>query len=63
MNPAQSAFAILAMLLGVAGFSLSVSASAIPPLPRFRRARNQVAWLATMSIAASLALLTWVMRP
>ena len=36
MNPAQSAFVILAILLGVAGFSLSVSHSAIPALPRFK---------------------------
>ena len=62
MNPAQSAFVVLAMLLGVAGFSLSVSHSAIPALPRFKAARNQIAWLATLSLAASLALLSWSLR-
>jgi hypothetical protein len=63
MNPAQTAFAVLAMFLCVAGFSLSVSASAMPPTPRFRIARRQIAWLATLSIAASLGLLTWIARP
>jgi hypothetical protein len=63
MSPAQSAFAVLAMFLGVAGFSLSVSASALPRLPRFRAARNEIAWLATVSIAASVAFLAWSFRP
>ena len=62
MNPAQSAFVVLAMFLGVAGFSLSVSHSAIPPLPRFKAARKQIAWLATLSLAASVALLSWSLR-
>lgn len=62
MTPAQSAFVILAMLLGVAGFSLSVSASAIPPIPRFRLARRQVVMLAALSLAGSAALLSWVLR-
>ena len=60
MTPAQSAFVVLATLLAVAGFSLSVSASAIPPLPRFRLARRQVGALAALSLAASIALLAWV---
>jgi hypothetical protein len=62
MSSAQSAFVILAMLLGVAGFSLSASHSAIPPLPRFKAARRQIAWLSTLSIAASVALLSWSLR-
>ena len=62
MTSTQSAFVILAMLLGVAGFSLSASHSAIPPLPRFKAARTQIAWLATLSLAASVALLSWVSR-
>jgi hypothetical protein len=62
MNPAQSAFVVLALFLGVAGFSLSVSASAIPPLPRFRIARRQIVWLASLSFAASAALASWVLR-
>ena len=62
MTPAQSAFVVLAMLLGVAGFSLSVSHAAIPPLPRFKAARKQLAWLATLSLAASVALLAWSVR-
>jgi hypothetical protein len=62
MTPAQTAFFVLAMLLGVAGFSLSVSVSAIPSLPRFRIARRQMVMLAAASIAASVALLSWVLR-
>jgi hypothetical protein len=61
-NPAEPAFVVLAMLLGVAGFSLSASASAFPPLPRFRLARRQITTLAALSLAASLALLSWVVR-
>jgi len=41
---------------------LSVSHSAIPPLPRFKAARKQIAWLATVSLAASVALLSWSLR-
>ena len=62
MSPAQSAFVVLAMLLGVAGFSLTVSAGAIPRLPRFRRARRQIVLLAAASLAVSAALLTWTLR-
>jgi|HubBroStandDraft_5_1064220.scaffolds.fasta_scaffold568648_3 hypothetical protein len=62
MTSVQSAFVVLAMLFGVAGFSLSASHTAIPPLPRFKAARMQIAWLATASIAASVALLSWVAR-
>ena len=62
MTSVQSAFVVLAMFLGVAGFSLSVSHSAIPPLPRFKAARKQIAWLATVSLAASVALLSWGLR-
>jgi hypothetical protein len=62
MTPSQTAFFILAMLLGVAGFSLSVSASAIPSVPRFRIARRQIALLAAASLAASIALMSWVFR-
>lgn len=62
MNPAEPAFVVLAMLLGVAGFSLSVSASTIPLLPRFRFARRRVAMLAAVCLAASLALVSFVVR-
>ena len=62
MNPAEPAFVVLAMLLGVTGFSLSVSASTIPHLPRFRFARRQVAMLAGVCLAASLALVSFVVR-
>lgn len=62
MSVARSAFVILAMLLFVAGFSLSVSASAIPKLPSFRAARRQIVWLAGLSLAASLALVSFVVR-
>jgi hypothetical protein len=62
MSPAQSAFVVLATLLGVSGFSLSVSASAIPSLPRFRIAKRRIAALAGVSLAASLALISWVLR-
>ena len=62
MRPVQAAFAALAMLLFVAGFSLSVSASAIPRLPCFRSARRQIAMLASASLAASIALISWVLR-
>ena len=62
MSPTQPAFVVLAMILGVAGFSLSVSATAIPLLPRFRFARRQIAVLAGLSLAASLALISWVVR-
>ena len=62
MSSAQPAFAVLAMLLGVAGFSLTVSATAIPPLPRFRFARRRVAAIAALCLAASLALVAWMVR-
>ncbi len=62
MTPAQTAFFVLAMFLGVAGFSLSVSASAIPALPRLRVARRNIALLAAVSLAASIALMSWVLR-
>ncbi|HUO93391.1 MAG TPA: hypothetical protein VMU22_10740 [Rhizomicrobium sp.] len=63
MSPAQSAFAVLAMFFFVAGLSLSVSASVIPGRPGFRIARRQIAWLATLCIAGSVAALSWVARP
>jgi len=56
----QGAFAVLAIYLLVAGFSLSVSASAIPP--RFRIARSRIAWAATLCIAGSVAAFSWVTR-
>jgi asparagine N-glycosylation enzyme membrane subunit Stt3 len=62
MTPAQTAFFVLAMLLSVTGFSLAVSVSAIPALPRFRIARRQMVLLAVASLAASVALLSWVLR-
>jgi hypothetical protein len=62
MSSVQPVFAVLAMLLGVAGFSLSVSASAIPRLPRFRFARRRVATVAGFCLAASLALISWLVR-
>ena len=62
MSPAQSAYVVLATLLFVAGFSLSVSASAIPPIPRFRWARRRIAFLAGASLAASVALLSCILR-
>jgi hypothetical protein len=62
MTPAQSAFVVLATFLGVTGFSLSVSASAFPPLPRFRIAKRRIAALAGISLAASLALVSWVLH-
>ena len=62
MTPAQSAFAVLAMFLFVAGFSLTVSASVIPSLPRFRIAKRQVAWAATLCIAGSVAIFSWATR-
>jgi hypothetical protein len=60
MSAAQSALVVLAMFLGVAGSSLSVSAAAIPALPGFRDVRRKVAWLASLSLAASIALISWV---
>ena len=62
MLAVQSAFVVLATLLGVAGCSFSVSATVIPRLPRFRIARRNVRLLAGASLAACAALLAWVFR-
>jgi hypothetical protein len=62
MSSAEPAFVVLAILLAVAGSSLSVSASAIPRIPRFRFARRRVAAIAGFCLAASLALIAWVVR-
>ncbi len=62
MNPAQSAFVVLAMLLGVAGFSFSTSAFAMPRIPRFRAARRNVRLLAGVSLGLCAVLLAWVLR-
>lgn len=58
---AQSAFVVLGLLFGVAGFSLAVSARAIPP--RFRSARRQVWLLSGTSFAVSVTFLTSVVWP
>lgn len=58
----QSAFVVLATLFAVSGFSLSVSASTIPRLPRFRTARRQVWLLALASLALCGVLIATVVR-
>lgn len=62
MTVYQTPVFVLAMLLGIAGFSLSVSVTAIPTLPRFRFARRQMMALAATSLAAGLALMVWSVR-
>lgn len=63
MSPAQSAFVVLALLLGVSGFSASVSVGAIPRLPRFRVARRNVQLAGGVSLGLALILLAAVLRP
>jgi hypothetical protein len=58
MIPMQSAFIVLATLLGTAGLSVSASALSIPHLPRFRDLRRQ-AWLLAGSSLALAFLLLW----
>jgi hypothetical protein len=59
MSGLQTAGVILATMLGVAGFCLSVSALSMPRVPSFYGARR-TAWLvAAASLAASIALISW----
>ncbi len=58
----QTPVFVLAMLLSIAGFSLSVSVTAIPALPRFRFARRQMMALAALTLAAGIALTAWSVR-
>jgi hypothetical protein len=59
MSTLQTAGVILATMLGVAGFSMSVSALSLPRLPSFYGARR-IAWLvAAASLVASIALIAW----
>jgi hypothetical protein len=59
MSPLQSAAIIAATLIGTAGFSLCVSAVAMPRVRAFRAPRL-VAWtIATGALCMSAALAIW----
>jgi len=59
MSGLQTGGIILATMLGIAGFCMSVSALAMPKVPSFYGARR-VAWLvAAASLVAGIALISW----
>jgi hypothetical protein len=59
MSAAQTAGVVLATLLGVAGFSVSVSALSMPRLPSFRRPRRAAWLIAGAALALSFVLVVW----
>ena len=59
MNELKTAGVVLATVLGVAGFCVSVSALSMPLLPMFSGARRAAWLIAIAAMAASIALISW----
>lgn len=59
MNWFETAGVILATLLGVVGFCLSVSALSMPRVPSFYGARRTAWLIAAASLVLSIALVAW----
>jgi hypothetical protein len=59
MNELETAGVVLATVLGVAGFCVSVSALSMPLLPMFSGARRAAWLIAIAAMAASIALISW----
>ncbi|MGD0144548.1 MAG: hypothetical protein ABSC92_15450 [Rhizomicrobium sp.] len=59
MTAIDTAGAVLATILGVAGFCVSVSALSMPRLPSFAGARRAAWLIAIAALAASIALIAW----
>ncbi len=57
MNELETAGVVLATILGVAGFCVSVSALAMPPA--FSGARRAAWLIALAALATSIALISW----
>ena len=59
MGELETAGVVLATILGVTGFCVSMSALAMPLVPAFRGARRAAWLIAVASLAASIALISW----
>ena len=59
MSELETAGVVLATILGVAGFCVSVSALSMPLLPMFRGARRTAWLIAIAALAMSIALIAW----
>jgi hypothetical protein len=59
MSGLRTIAVVLATMLGVAGFCVSVSVLAMPRVPSFYRARRVASLIAATSLAASIALISW----
>jgi hypothetical protein len=59
MDELETAGVVLATILGVAGFCISVSALSMPLLPMFGGARRAAWLIALAAMATSIALISW----
>jgi len=59
MSEMEAAGVVLATILGVTGFCMSVSALSMPLAPTFRGARRAAWLIALAALAASIALISW----
>jgi hypothetical protein len=59
MSSLETAGVVLATILGVAGFCVSVSALSMPRVPSFYGARRAAWLIAITALAASIALISW----
>ena len=59
MSEMEAAGVVLATILGVTGFCMSVSALSMPLVPTFRGARRAAWLIALAALAASIALISW----
>jgi len=59
MNALKMAGVVLATILGVAGFCVSVSALSMPLLPLFTAPRRAAWLIAVAAMTTSIALIAW----